>query len=97
MKTKGLSLAEAHASGRKYRRNEWIPGYRRCETFAEFISFRDALATDYELEPEAKPLTRDDVSMAIHAALRGTVGTVNLDHYLAQNVIDRLFGLEGDV
>lgn len=63
MKTKNLSLAEAHASGRKYRRAGW--GEWVCFIPSTHVLLTDALATDYELEPVAKLLTREEVALVI--------------------------------
>jgi hypothetical protein len=58
-KTTGLSLAEAHASGRKYRRGG-NPTFIRYTDKSEILLV-NAAATDWEIEPEAKLLTRDDI------------------------------------
>jgi len=91
MKTKGLTLAEAHASGRKYKRPLW-DRYARLVDKTVFLP--DAIATDYELEPEAKLLTREDVKAAIYLALRGKIGPSYHDRCLEEVVTDKLFGPE---
>jgi hypothetical protein len=90
MKTKNLSLTEAHASGRKYRRAS-IPGRTFHRLDAEFdyqwmIKIEDALATDYELESPAKLIlvSRNDIRLAMINA-----GIMN-----PEQVCDKLFGTE---
>ena len=65
MKTHNLSLAEAHASGKNYRRTAW----GKCSFIryneSDLIKVGNAIAADYELEPEAKSLTRQDVEAAV--------------------------------
>ena len=85
MKTKGLSLAEAHASGKKYKRSRWVVYLR----FNDRLFMEDALATDYELEPEAKLLTREEVYEAISNSL-----PVICTEYVAAHICDKLFGSE---
>jgi hypothetical protein len=80
VKTKGLSLAEAHTSGRKYKRPGWN-GYTRLGDRVVFLV--DALATDYELEPEAKLLTREDVERAV-CWLGPTTTNQVLDHIFGE-------------
>ena len=65
MKTKNLSLAEAHASGRKYRAigDPYYDNYTRFNPNKE-VSWFYATAL-YELEPEAKLLTRKEVFLAV--------------------------------
>lgn len=63
MKTKGLTLKEAVDSGRKFRRSGSVYSYHNVEWLfihglsprgpGNYLSEEDALATDYELEPEA--------------------------------------------
>ena len=93
MKTKGLSLAEAHDSGKKYRRPK-----NTCLHFRyaddDGISIDDALATDYELEPQAKLLTREEVEDAFYMEWVG-VGK-SIDDVVCA-VLNRLFGSEEDV
>jgi hypothetical protein len=90
MKTTNLSLAEAHKSGRKYRRPGWL-----CKDFIRFehdnlnILLENALATDYELEPEAKLLTREEVRRAITYWV-----TVTAEDRLANRICYELFGTE---
>jgi hypothetical protein len=96
MKTKNLSLTEAHASGRKYRRAS-IPGRAFHRLDAEFdyqwmikiegvIKIEDALATDYELESPAKIIlvSRNDIRLAMINA-----GIMN-----SEQVCNKLFGPE---
>jgi hypothetical protein len=90
MKTKGLTLIEAHKSGKKYRRPTWVPGYRRFELSTQFISVDNALATDYELELEAKLLTREDVRQILKERTKIYDPTIVV-------VLNALFGPEEDV
>lgn len=90
MKTTGLSLAEAHASGRRYKRAPYYKGFERLEDgLGDTIWVKDALAMDYELEPEAKLLTREEVRQAVLAQK----GQVNIFHDAAK-ICDALFGPE---
>jgi len=84
VKTKGLSLAEAHESGRKYRR-AGQPHYWRMNPRDEHTHFPSStiLATDYELEPEAKLLTREDVERAV-CWLGPTTTKQVLDHIFGE-------------
>lgn len=90
MKTKGLSLAEAHASGRKYKPvGEHHSAYFRYDIDRHLSWF--AATTLYELEPEAKLLTREEVGAAMFLQL-------NISTMDRQRVLDKLFGSEeGDV
>jgi hypothetical protein len=60
MKTKGLSLGEAHASNRNYRR-AYEYSYYRLSTTDGHVLKQSALAMDYELEPETVCVTREDL------------------------------------
>ena len=60
MKTKGLTLAEAHASGRKYRLVGSGSRYFRDDPGYSF-NYIYVFEAKFELEPEAKLLTREDV------------------------------------
>lgn len=96
MKTKGLTLAEAHASGRNYRRANhavWT-AYSRLgnHSQAKLILIEHVFATDYELEPEAKLLTRDEVSHALNVCWDS-----HNQMYTNQVLLDLLFGPEEDV
>ena len=95
MKTKGLSLSEAHASGRNYRRTFYV---RKGETsfyrhsIAGNMLVDDAVATDYELEPQAKPLTREEVEEAFEEA-----ASRNDRDSAKAALIEKLFGSEENV
>ena len=71
MKTKGLSLLEAHNSGRKYRRAnrpDATEFHRLTDPSTDsrwLIPVENALATDYELEPQTKLLTREEVDTVL--------------------------------
>jgi hypothetical protein len=92
MKTTGLSFAEAHASGRKYKRG-LNPEFSRYIEDAR-ISVYAAAATDWEIEPETKLLTREQVIKALEAGLYA----YNKDFFRypaaidIQVVLDTLFG-----
>lgn len=69
-----MNIIEAHKSGRKFKRPSW-DGYVKINlnnpssyyiAFDNFIlaAAEDILADDYELEPEAKLLTRAEVKEA---------------------------------
>jgi hypothetical protein len=91
MKTKNLTLAEAHASGRKYRRaNYYLEEFQKPELDVS-MPIEDAIATDYELEPQAKLLTREEVEEAFYMALPVT------KHEESKHItvmLARLFGAE---
>ena len=89
MKTKGLSLAEAHASGRKYRRPCWGVGFYTRYNHNSEVMGNNALATDYELEPQAKLLTREEVGEVMFLQL-------NISTMDRERVLERLFGCEDD-
>lgn len=92
--TSGLSLAEAHASGRKYRRALSGQGNIKMSFYYRFgeqqymsLTIADALATDYELKPEAKLLTRDEVTYLL-------LDKTMLFQQTIDKVCDALFGEE---
>ena len=88
MKTSGLSLAEAHASGRKHKRPEWETYFR----FSKHVVIEDAAATDYELEPEVKLFTREEVEEAVLTNYCNGAKAKT-----ARLVVDALFDDEEDV
>lgn len=67
-----MTLLEAHASGRRYRRANhtvWRDYHRLGGHDGHSLVLIDhVFATDYELEPEAKLLTREAVWAAIYRA-----------------------------
>jgi len=85
MKTKNLSLAEAHASGKKYRIVGYTGAYYRNVVGCE-VSWMAAIS-QYELEPEAKLLTRDEVEAAIVKAMPHA-------SFWPKAICDQLFGQE---
>ena len=85
MKTKGLSLAEAHESGRKYRQVGDTCSYYRIKE-GHSVSWLGAISL-YELEPEAKLLTREEVEAALVSC--GITGPK-----FRIPIIDALFGSE---
>ena len=87
MKTKNLSLAEAHASGRKYRMVGDSCAYYRIKE-GHSVSWMGATSL-YELEPEAKLLTREEVYEAISSSM-----PVICTEYVATHICNKLFGSE---
>ena len=100
MKTKGLTLVEAHATGRKYRMVGSTYGYgwyvnknfvvteNGIEHPAWVLTIEAACAR-YDLEPVAKLLTREDVDAAFNLAWEGR-NSLSLKH----GVMNILFGPE---
>ena len=88
MKTKNLSLAEAHASDRRYKPvGEHHTKYYRFDVGQHLSWF--AATTLYELEPEAKLLTREEVYEAISSSM-----PVICTEYVATHICNKLFGSE---
>lgn len=71
---------EAHASGRKYRRAnrpDATEFHRLTDTATDsrwLMPVENALATDYEFEPEAKLLTRKEVHAEVVSVLHNIGG-----------------------
>ena len=87
MKTKNLNFIEAHASGRKYKRSSQIL-YRRY-TDTEEVPVYFAMANDFQLEPEPKQLTREEVRHAFNVSWDEAT-----QRYAREVMLDHLFGKE---
>lgn len=95
MKTKGLTLAEAHKSGRNYRRPNWL---EYSKFYGGNIPLIDAIATDYELEPQAKLLTREEVRQAaLTVLILPHHSGATQGFHQAEMICNNLFGPEEDV
>ena len=90
MKTKGLTLIEAVNSGQKFKRKKWS-WFRAAEDMGALIDTQSALAADYELEPEAELLTREEVRQA---ALKVMLPLDNAAFHKAEKICYELFGPE---
>lgn len=96
-----MNLIEAHKSGKAFKRPNWghymklvsDPNGVRLQSedgcADDYLEVTDFEATDYELEPEAKLLTKDDVIYAVELAQGKTIGFYN--YSLAEEVVKILF------
>ena len=79
---RNLTLAQAHKSGRKYKRPSWT-SFRR---FGDVVStsIEEVLATDYEIENWEKTFNRVDIALTI-------LKKVDIHPMLLAQIIDVMF------